>query len=68
MYLIVWNPVRMTMATFAAAPAADVSVWRVSFLDTVRWLLVTVFPPPTAQQLTGGRGVVGRAIVRQTSW
>jgi hypothetical protein len=42
-YLIVWNLVRMTMATFAAA--AGVSVWRVSFLDAVRWLCALLLQP-----------------------
>jgi len=36
MYLIVWNLVRMTMAKFAQQ--ANTSVWRVSFIDTVRCL------------------------------
>lgn len=43
MYLIVWNLVRMTMAKFAER--AGVSVWRVSFLDTIRWLCVLLQPP-----------------------
>src|SRR5205085_5704251 len=34
MYLIIWNLVRMTTQKFAAA--AGVSVWRVSFIDTMR--------------------------------
>lgn len=38
MYLIVWNLVRMTMAKFAQAVGA--SVWRISFLDTLRALSV----------------------------
>jgi len=42
MYLIVWNLVRMTMAQFAAH--AGVSVWRVSFLDTMRWLCALLQP------------------------
>lgn len=46
MYLIVWNLVRMTMAKFAAA--AGVSVWRVSFLDAVRWLCVLLQAPRPA--------------------
>jgi hypothetical protein len=41
-YLIVWNLVRMTMARFAAR--AGVSVWRVSFLDAVRWLCALLHP------------------------
>jgi hypothetical protein len=36
MYLIVWNLVRMTMARFARR--VDISAWRVSFMDSVRWL------------------------------
>ena len=36
MYLIVWNLVRMAMTKFAQR--IGVSVWRVSFIDTVRWL------------------------------
>ena len=36
MYLIVWNLVRLTMLQFAQR--AGVSVWRVSFIDTVRCL------------------------------
>jgi hypothetical protein len=35
-YLIVWNLVRMTMAKFARR--VGISVWRVSFIDTMRWL------------------------------
>jgi len=42
MYLIVWNLVRMTMAQFATH--AGVSVWRVSFLDTMRWLCALLQP------------------------
>jgi hypothetical protein len=41
-YLIVWNLVRMTMAKFAQR--AGVSVWRVSFIDTVRALCVLLQP------------------------
>lgn len=49
-YLIVWNLVRMTMAKFAQR--AGVSVWRVSFLDTVRWLCALLqAPPPTELRL-----------------
>lgn len=36
MYLIIWNLVRMTMTKFAQR--IGVSVWRVSFIDTLRWL------------------------------
>ena len=43
MYLIVWNLVRMTMAKFAQA--AGVSVWRVSFIDTVRFLCALLQAP-----------------------
>jgi hypothetical protein len=46
-YLIVWNLVRLTMAKFAAA--AGVSVWRVSFIDTVRWLCALLHAMPTTQ-------------------
>lgn len=50
MYLIVWNLVRMTMAKFAAA--AGVSVWRVSFIDAVRWLCMLLQAPrPTELNL-----------------
>ena len=50
MYLIVWNLVRMTMQKFAAA--AGVSVWRVSFIDTLRWLCVPLQRThPTTMQL-----------------
>jgi hypothetical protein len=42
-YLIVWNLVRMTMARFAQA--AGVSAWRVSFLDTVRFLCALLQAP-----------------------
>jgi hypothetical protein len=46
MYLIVWNLVRMTMLKFARR--IGVSVWRVSFIDTVRWLcLLLQGPRPT---------------------
>lgn len=45
MYLIVWNLVRMTMAKFAQA--AGVSVWRVSFIDTMRWLCALLQPQPS---------------------
>ena len=47
MYLIVWNLVRLTMAKFAAT--AGVSVWRVSFIDTVRWLCALLHAVPTTQ-------------------
>jgi DDE family transposase len=43
MYLIVWNLVRMTMAKFAQR--AEVSVWRVSFIDTMRWLCTLLQGP-----------------------
>ena len=43
MYLIVWNLVRQTMARFAAR--AGVSVWRVSFLDALRWLCAALRAP-----------------------
>jgi hypothetical protein len=43
MYLIVWNLVRMTMARFAQR--AQVSVWRVSFIDTMRCLCVITQRP-----------------------
>ena len=46
MYLIVWNLVRRVMSRFAAT--RDVSVWRVSFLDTIRWLRVRLLPPQAA--------------------
>lgn len=50
MYLIVWNLVRMTMARFARA--AGVSVWRVSFVDALRWLCALLRgPQPTAVNL-----------------
>lgn len=44
MYLIVWNLVRMTMAKFAQHAA--VSVWRVSFIDTVRFLCALMQAAP----------------------
>ena len=47
MYLIVWNLVRMVMNEFAAA--ARVSVWRVSFLDAIRWLCVLLQPQRPAE-------------------
>jgi len=47
MYLIAWNLVRMTMARFARR--AGVSVWRVSFIDTVRWLCALLQAPPPAE-------------------
>ncbi len=37
-----WDLVRMTMAKFAAA--AGVSVWRVSFIDAMRWLCALLQP------------------------
>jgi hypothetical protein len=43
MYLIVWNLVRMTMARFAAA--AGVGAWRVSCLDTIRFLCALLQAP-----------------------
>jgi hypothetical protein len=46
MYLIVWNLVRRVMSQFAAAQ--EVSVWRVSFLDAIRWLCVRLQPPRPA--------------------
>jgi hypothetical protein len=49
MYLIVWNLVRMTMARFAAA--AGISVWRVSFIDALRWLAALLATPPTTAAL-----------------
>jgi hypothetical protein len=50
MYLIVWNLVRATMARFAER--AGVSVWRVSFLDAVRWLCALLTPErPTELRL-----------------
>lgn len=50
MYLIVWNLVRMTMQTFAQA--AGISVWRVSFIDTMRWLCALLQPQrPASLQL-----------------
>jgi hypothetical protein len=47
MYLIAWNLVRMTMARFATA--AQVSVWRVSFIDTMRCLATLLQAPPARQ-------------------
>ena len=50
MYLIVWNLVRMTMAKFAQR--IGVSVWRVSFIDTVRALQTLLKgPQPTELKL-----------------
>jgi hypothetical protein len=50
MYLIVWNLVRMTMTRFARR--IGVSVWRVSFIDTVRWLCMLLQGPrPTTLDL-----------------
>ena len=50
MYLIVWNLVRMTMLKFARR--AGVSAWRVSFIDTLRWLCVLLQGPrPTELKL-----------------
>jgi hypothetical protein len=49
MYLIVWNLVRMTMAEFARR--AGVSVWRVSFIDAVRWLCAVLQRGPTCSRL-----------------
>lgn len=50
MYLIVWNLVRLTMIRFARR--AGVSVWRVSFVDAVRWLCALLAAvPPTQLQL-----------------
>ena len=51
MYLIVWNLVRLAMIRFARR--ADVSVWRVSFVDAVRWLsaLLAAVPPTQLQLL-----------------
>lgn len=46
MYLIVWNLVRQTMTTFAER--ARVSVWRVSFVDAVRWLCALLRGPRPA--------------------
>jgi hypothetical protein len=48
MYLIVWNLVRMTMAKFAQK--ANTSVWRVSFIDTMR-CLCALFQNPLASQM-----------------
>jgi hypothetical protein len=47
MYLIVWNLVRATMAQYAAAAGA--SVWRVSFIDTLRWLCALLHPTPATK-------------------
>ncbi|MBA3777168.1 MAG: IS4 family transposase [Betaproteobacteria bacterium] len=47
MYLIVWNLVRMTMAKLAQT--AGVSVWRVSFIDTVRALCVLLQTAPATE-------------------
>ena len=47
MYLIVWNLVRMTMAKFAQR--AGVSVWRVSFIDAMRWLCVQLQAAPAIE-------------------
>ncbi len=41
-YLIVWNLVRMTMLKFAQR--AGVNMWRVSFIDTMRWLCALLQP------------------------
>lgn len=50
MFLIVWNLVRMTMAKFAQR--MGVSVWRVSFIDTVRALQTLLQgPQPTELKL-----------------
>jgi hypothetical protein len=50
MFLIVWNLVRMTMAKFAQQ--IGVSVWRVSFIDTVRALQTLLQgPQPTEVKL-----------------
>jgi Transposase DDE domain len=50
MFLIVWNLVRMTMAKFAQQ--MGVSVWRVSFIDTVRELQTSLQGPrPTEVKL-----------------
>jgi hypothetical protein len=50
MYLIVWNLVRMTMMKFARR--AGVSVWRVSFIDAMRWLCALLRPSaPIAMRL-----------------
>jgi hypothetical protein len=49
MYLIVWNLVRMTMQKFAQR--AGVSVWRVSFVDTLRGLC-TLLQGPRPTELT----------------
>jgi hypothetical protein len=47
MYLIVWNLVRMTMMKFAQR--SGVSVWRVSLLDTVRYLCVQMQATPSRE-------------------
>ena len=47
MYLIVWNLVRMTMTKFAEH--VGVSVRRVSFIDTVRWLCVQLQAAPATE-------------------
>jgi len=47
MYLIVWNLVRMTMTKFAQH--VGVSLWRISFLDTLRCLCVLLQAPPGSQ-------------------
>jgi hypothetical protein len=47
MFLIVWNLVRMTMAKFAQQ--MGVSVWRVSFIDTVRFLCTLLQGPPATE-------------------
>lgn len=47
MYLIVWNLVRASMAKFAER--AGVSVWRVSFIDALRWLCVQLQATPAAE-------------------
>jgi hypothetical protein len=47
MYLIVWNLVRMTMMKFAQR--SGVSVWRVSVIDTVRFLCVLMQATPSCE-------------------
>jgi hypothetical protein len=47
-YLIVWNLVRMTMARFAEE--AGVDPWRISFIDTLRYLAV-LFQSPARQEV-----------------
>jgi len=42
-YLIVWNLVRMTMARFAEQ--AGICPWRISFVDTLRYLAVLMQAP-----------------------